>query len=114
MHLRNQARLTVGAALISAMSATAVCAEGDVKLGRRKAIQCQACHGMDGLAKIPEAPNLAGQNPVYFRKTMQDYQSGARQNEMMTVVVQQLSAADITDLAAYYGAIEITVTPPPR
>ncbi len=89
-------------------------ADGDAKVGRRKALQCQTCHGLDGLAKIPEAPNLAGQNPSYFTKTLLDYQTGARQNEVMSVVVQPLTQEDIADLAAYFAAIQITVTPPAR
>ena len=30
---------------------------GDVKAGRAKAMMCQACHGLDGLSKSPDAPN---------------------------------------------------------
>jgi cytochrome c553 len=36
-----------------------VCAAGDVKAGRAKALMCQACHGIDGLSKVPDAPNIA-------------------------------------------------------
>ena len=36
---------------------------GDAKAGRQKAEPtCAVRHGVDGLAKILEAPNLAGQN----------------------------------------------------
>ena len=38
--------------------------------------------------------------------------TGERKDEMMTLVVKDLSDQDIADLAAYYGAIEITATPP--
>jgi cytochrome c553 len=36
---------------------------------------------------------------------MRDYKSGARKNDMMTVVMRQLSEADIDDLAAYYAGL---------
>ena len=85
---------------------------GDPKAGRRKAIQCQTCHGLDGLSKIPEAPNLAGQPETYLRKALTDYKTGARKNEMMSVVAPSLSEADIDDLASYFGSIRIEVTPP--
>jgi cytochrome c553 len=85
-------------------------AAGDVKAGRQKALQCQACHGMDGTAKIPEAPNLAGQSEVYLVKSLQDY----RKNEMMSIVIQSLKDQDIADLAAYFAAIPVTVGEPPR
>ena len=87
-------------------------AAGDAKAGRQKALQCQACHGLDGQAKLPDAPHLSGQVESYLAKSLTDYKSGARQNEMMTVVAQALSEADIADLAAYYAAIQVSVTPP--
>jgi cytochrome c553 len=85
---------------------------GDRAAGRKKAIQCQACHGLDGLSKIPEGPNLAGQDENYLIKALRDYKSGARKNEMMSLVVPNLTEQDIADLAAYYAGIEVTVAPP--
>jgi cytochrome c553 len=77
----------------------------DVAKGRAKAVQCQACHGMDGIAKIPEAPNLAGQNEDYLIKALKDFKSGAGQNDMMSLVVKPLSDDDIADLAAFYHGL---------
>jgi cytochrome c553 len=85
---------------------------GDVAAGRRKAVQCQTCHGLDGLSKLPEAPNLAGQPEVYLVKALDEFRHGVRKNDMMSIVVKPLSDADVADLAAYYAAIEITVKPP--
>lgn len=87
---------------------------GDIKAGRQKALQCQTCHGLDGEAKLPEAPNLAGQTEVYLIKSLQDYRAGARKNDMMSIVAADLKDQDIADLAAYYAAIPFTVGPPPR
>jgi cytochrome c553 len=84
----------------------------DVAAGRRKALQCQACHGLDGLSKLPEAPHLAGQPERYLVRSLDEYRKGTRKNEMMTLVVKDLSDQDIADLAAYYAAIEISVRPP--
>lgn len=88
-------------------AASAVAA--DVSAGRAKAMQCAVCHGPNGIATLPEAPNLAGQNEIYLVKALNDFKSGARQNEMMTMMVANLSDADIADLAAYYQSIEIEV-----
>jgi len=83
---------------------------GDAKAGRQKAESvCGVCHGVDGLAKIPEAPNLAGQSENYLIEQITAFKSGERKNEMMSVVVQDLSPDDIENLAAYYSAIEISV-----
>jgi cytochrome c553 len=91
-----------------------VWAGGDIAAGRQKALMCQTCHGLDGRAKIPEAPNLAGQSATYLTKALNDYRSGARKNDMMSLVAPMLKDKDVEDLAAYYSAIEVTVSPPPK
>jgi cytochrome c553 len=89
-------------------------AAGDVAAGRQKALMCQTCHGLDGKVKIPEAPNLAGQSATYLVKALNDYRSGARKNDMMSLVAPALKDKDVEDLAAYYSAIEVAVSPPPK
>jgi len=80
-------------------------AAGNKVAGRQKAQLCQGCHGLDGLAKVPGAPHLAGQDEVYFVKALGDYKSGARKNEAMSVVIEQITPADYADLAAYYASL---------
>jgi cytochrome c553 len=89
-------------------------AAGDIAAGRQKALMCQTCHGLDGKAKIPEAPSLAGQSAIYLTKALNDYRSGARKNDMMSLVAPTLKDKDVEDLTAYYSAIEVTVSPPPK
>jgi cytochrome c553 len=84
----------------------------DPAAGRGKAAACQPCHGMDGMAKLPEAPHIAGQNEIYLVKALKDYRTGARKNEMMSLIVRELSDKDMLDLAAYYGRIEFRVKAP--
>ena len=84
----------------------------DAAAGRQKAVQCQACHGLDGLSKLPEAPHIAGQPEPYLIKALTDYRKGIRKNEFMSLVVQQLNDRDVADIAAYYAAIEVTVKLP--
>ncbi len=89
-------------------------AAGDVKAGSAKALMCQACHGIDGLSKVPDAPNIAGQVETYIAAQLQAYKSGTRKNDAMSVVAPALSDADIDDLAAYFSAIQINVVKIPR
>lgn len=84
----------------------------DAAAGRRKITACQACHGLDGLSKNPEAPNLAGQIEPYLVSSLTAYRSGARKHESMNIVAKALSDQDIADIAAYYASIEIEVLPP--
>jgi cytochrome c553 len=95
------------------MASGSVCSAGDVKAGRTKALMCQACHGMDGLSKAPDAPNIAAQIEPYIVAQLQAYKSGVRKNDAMSVVAQSLSDTDIEDLAAYFSAIEINVVKMP-
>jgi cytochrome c553 len=89
------------------------CAAGDVKAGRAKAMMCQACHGLDGLSKTPDAPNIAGQLEPYLVAQLQAFKSGARKSDAMSVVAPSLSDKDIEDIAAYFSAIEINVVKTP-
>lgn len=100
-------RLVVYILVLAAISAP--CRAGDVKAGRAKALMCQACHGLDGLSKTPDAPNIAGQTEPYLLTQLQAFKSGARKNDAMSVVVPSLSDRDIEDLAAYFSAIEINI-----
>ena len=82
---------------------------GDPAAGRQQAVQCAACHGADGIAILPEAPNLAGQNETYLVKAMKDFKSGARKNEMVSLIAEKLSEKDIADLAAHFHGLELMV-----
>ena len=74
--------------------------EGDAQKGAALAEPCATCHGDDGNASGADMPTLAGQDARYFAKAMNAYQSGARQHEKMFEAVEQLSEAEIADLAA--------------
>lgn len=100
--------LALSAALVGVALGPAEAA-GDVKAGRADAKKCELCHGLDGVSKLAEAPNLAGQNEQYLVEQLQAFKGGARQNDMMSLIAQQLSDKDIGDLAAYYAAIEVKV-----
>lgn len=104
---RRCATLLLAGALV--LAASGVRAAGDVNAGRAKALMCQACHGVDGMSKVPDAPNIAGQAEPYLVVQLQAFKSGARKSEAMSMVASTLSEKEIDDLAAYYAAIEIKV-----
>jgi len=109
------AALAAALVLAGAGLAPAQEAAGDPRAGRRLAgAQCAACHGNDGIAVLPEAPNLAGQKAGYTAAQLQHYRSGERKHELMTVVSQALTDTQIADLAAWYEAIEVQATVPGR
>ena len=100
--------LEVSLAVLGAVDAGA----GDARAGRQKLTTCQGCHGLDGLSKNPESPNLAGQIESYLVRSLAAYKSGERKNESMNIVAKDLSDEDIADVAAYYASIQVDVLPP--
>lgn len=88
-------------------------ARADAAAGRTKAEACEPCHGLDGVSQLPEAPHLAGQREEYLKAQLAAFRGGQRQNDQMSPMAQELSDEDIADLAAWYGSIKVTVTPPP-
>lgn len=111
----------LGAALLAssaALAAPAALAQddatptGNVAAGRKLAARvCQSCHGLDGIAKMPEMPNIAGSDATYLYHQLQAYRSGARQNELMSAVAPMLDDQKMADAAAYYSGIEVKATP---
>lgn len=110
MRGNKQAGALLLAALLAAGSGQALAA--DMAAARAKAGQCFVCHGADGLAKVPDAPNLAGQNESYLVKALKEYKSGKREHEMMNTVARNLSDQDLALVAAYFSGIAITVKAP--
>jgi cytochrome c553 len=102
-----QGALTIAAALgIAVAGVPASASAADAQAGKAKAMQCQACHGLDGKSKLPEAPHLAGQNETYLVKALKDYKTGARKDEMMNLMAKPLTDKDIANLAAFYSGLK--------
>lgn len=85
---------------------------GDPAEGRKLATQCQVCHGLNGLGTNPTVPNIGGESAMYLTKQLEDFREGRRVNEQMSIMAEGLTDEEIAHLAAWYSAIEITVTMP--
>lgn len=100
------------AALACLLVCVAGAAQADVQTGRANARACAVCHGEFGISIFPLAPNLAGQPAIYMAEQLRAYRSGARLNEMMSVIAKPLTDAEIADLAAWFSSIAIEVKSP--
>lgn len=81
-----------------------ILASADARPGAALAAEnCSSCHGEDGLSVSDEFPKLAGQSPEAIYKQLSDYRTGARAHPQMTGVSQQLTEAQLAQVAAYYG-----------
>ena len=85
----------------------------DVAEGRAKAdVACALCHGPTGMATLPNAPNLAGQQAVYTSEQLKNYRSGKRQHEVMGLIAKPLTDREIAQLSAWYSAVKVTAEAP--
>jgi cytochrome c553 len=68
---------------------------------------CVSCHGAD-LRGFGDAPPIAGRSPSYIVRQLYDLKTGARNGTMapfMKQLVAQLTASQMTDVAAYLATL---------
>jgi cytochrome c553 len=83
---------------------------GDAAAGAAKAAACAGCHGAAGVSVNLPGPSLAGQSVAYFLDTLKAYESGARDNPMMSAAARGLSDEEAANLAAYYTGLKCEST----
>src|SRR5262245_30956171 len=97
-------------ALLAVALASSLASAADVGAGKKKvAGTCAVCHGIDGLSKVPEAPNLAGNNADYIIKQLKAFKSGERKQDQMSIIARDLSPDDMANVAAWYSSLKVTV-----
>jgi len=65
---------------------------------------CAACHGEDGHARIPGAPDLAGQPYQYLLQALHEYRDGQRKVPVMRAATGPLGEKDMQALAHWFSA----------
>ena len=92
----------MSAAMIAASSAA------DLEAGKKKAELCAGCHGENGISQTENIPSLAGQPDQFIQWQLVFFRSGARKNEQMQPIAEQVDNDDIRNLGAYFASL----TPP--
>lgn len=85
--------------------ATGIASRGDPT---RMEPPCAVCHSGGGEGEKVDTPRLAGQKAGYLEKTLLDYKSGSRANDVyhrMRLIAGKLSDQEIKQLAEYYGKL---------
>jgi len=82
---------------------------GSAEAGKARALTCTACHGPEGNSASPTWPNLAGQNAPYILAQLRAFQSGARQDPLMSGQAMILSDEDMANLAVYFESLPSAV-----
>lgn len=70
---------------------------------------CVACHGADGIARIADAPNLAGETVMYLDTQLKAFRSGKRVHEVMNGVAADMTNDAIRAVSEWYAAIRFEV-----
>lgn len=65
---------------------------------------CGACHGLKGLPEDPSIPIIWGQNAGYLYLQFRDFQKGARKDDRMTPIAQNVVKDDALKLAEFFAA----------
>jgi formylglycine-generating enzyme required for sulfatase activity len=73
---------------------------------------CENCHGMTGVASLPEIPIIGGQHTDYLRAALTAFRSGERNSVVMGPIAKNLSDEDIQIAAKYYTDVANYFTPP--
>jgi cytochrome c553 len=89
------------ATLVGAMPASAA----DIAAGKEKAELCVGCHGENGISQMENMPSLAGQPDQFIQWQLVYFRAGARKNEQMQPIVEQINNEDIRNLGAYFASL---------
>jgi cytochrome c553 len=101
------------ATLIAAAFAASAAFAADPAAGKKVAQgTCAVCHGLDGIAKMPDAPHLAAENVEYLMRQLKAFRSGERKHEQMSIIAQSMSDEDMANVSAWYSSIKIKAEMP--
>lgn len=74
---------------------------------------CTGCHGANGIAVVPDAPNLAGETAIYIDTQLKAFRLGKRKHEIMSVIAADLDDARMRELGNWFEAMKLTITSAP-
>jgi len=110
------ARLWVGLALGMMLALLALTEEGRAagpldNPGFAKVITCSACHGQNGNSRTDMMPIIAGLDPAYFTKQIENYATGKRPSPEMEPYAKEIQFLGVDQIAAYFAAQKREPTP---
>src|SRR3984957_1992967 len=102
---RNVMRIAMVGVLSVALMSGSVAYAADIAAGKQKAELCAACHGEAGISQTENIPSIAGQQDQFIQWQLVFFRSGARKNEQMQPIVEQIQNDDIRNLGAYFASL---------
>jgi cytochrome c553 len=105
-------RIVFAGMLLVAVIGGPLARAADPAAGKEKAEQCAGCHGEGGISQTENIPSLAGQPDQFIQWQLVFFRSGARKNEQMQPIVEQIDNNDIRNLGAYFASLAPPKAPP--
>ena len=75
------------------------------------AAACFTCHGLEGEGDGEVSPRLAGLDPGYLHRQLDDYANGRREHEAMRTIALRLSEEDRRKVSAFYASLPAPAGP---
>ena len=66
---------------------------------------CAPCHGLDGIGRDVEVPNIAGQHSIYLRNQLMAFKKGQRKHPEMRYIARELTDRELDELVVYYSTL---------
>src|SRR3546814_4089299 len=75
------------------------------------AAACFTCHGLEGEGDGEVSPRLAGLDPGYLHRQLDDYANGRREHEAMRTIALRLPEEDRRKVSAFYASLPAPAGP---
>jgi len=93
-------------AFVSMIFVALICGSAaDAAAGNEKAEMCAGCHGENGISQTENIPSLAGQPDQFLQWQLVFFRGGARKNEQMQPIAEQIGNEDVRTLGAYFASL---------
>ena len=76
-----------------------------------KVITCAACHGANGNSSSDMIPIIAGLDPAYFKRQIENYAAGKRPSPEMEPYAKEIQFLGLDQIAAYFAKQKRLPTP---
>ncbi len=88
---------------LKAVGSDPVALRAAIDAGKNVTFFCANCHGETGISKLPEVPNLAGQNPAYLLEQIRKFGTGERKDQFMQGLIKVLKEEERVQAALFFA-----------
>ena len=103
----------LGTLLIAAVAFGVPARAADPAAAKEKAEVCAGCHGDNGISQTENIPSLAAQQDQFTQWQLVFFRGGARKNELMQPIAEQITNEDVRILGAYFASLPPAKDPKP-